>query len=958
MNVKLRVFSVGAIFFLGITANAQKTKAKRDTATKTKEIEEVVVLGTYGIKESQEQKVGSYSTVTAQSLERPSALSVDMAIAGQVSGAIINQNSGQPGSNAKVLIRGISSLTGDNQPLYVVDGVPVMVGDQAGIATTSNALAMIDPTDIAEVRVLKDAAATSIYGSRANAGVVLITTKSGRGNKGKLTFSAEYGIGSPGFEKFKFQNAQQSVSTLINGYIGLGYSEADATYTVLNPESGLLKSWDGVTDTDWVDATRRSVAESSKYNLNYQFGNDKVKGYASLGNLEQEGITRDALYKRINATLKLDAKINDKVKLVMSNMLSRAVQYGPLDYGYFANPILTAKFTPNTNPVYNADGSYNLNIDGGNGTGWNPVAIQDINKRKSVFTKILTSAGIDYSILKNLRFSSNVGVDYNNYDESEYRNPDFGDGYNPSAGIDGLALETHYTYTTLNWSNFFNYDFKLNEDHQFTATVGTETTVTWSKYPYFASTGFESEHYEQNQVSWGSTPFAAASSTEKTHLIGYIGRLSYGYKDYFNLNGSIRRDGYSHFGGNNKYGNFWSAGANLNIHNLGNIGSKFDNLQLRGSYGTVGSTGSQKYNDRLSMSTASYAQSDGYAINNPGNAFLQWETAKKANIGLDVGILDKRLNFTFDVYHNIIEDQLTSSIPNVPSTGFGSLVGNSLKSKSQGFEASIIYDVIKKENFTWNLNGNYGYTRSKVLKVEGDYLDPISFKIKRYVVGHDPSEWFLASYIGVDHTNGDALWYTDATHTTISNGQTGSATILKDFVGKKALPTHTAGLTNSFTYKKVSLSFLFTYAGDFSVYDLWGRYYDADGQDVALKQVEDVVNAWTPNNTSSNRPQYRPGNSVTKYHSTRYLYKGDYIKLKSMELGFKLSKNDLSFNEINSVYFYVRGANLWTYAFDKNLKFDPEAYSNHVGSYVEGLGIYDQTQPISRQILLGAVIDF
>ena len=189
MNVKLRVLSAGAIFFLGIATQAQKKTT--DSATKTTNIEEVVVLGTYGIKESQEQKVGSYSVVTSKSLEKPNALSVDMAIAGQVSGTVINANSGQPGSNAKVLIRGISSLTGDNQPLYIVDGVPVLVGDQAGVATTSNALSMIDPTDIEEVRVLKDGATTSIYGSRGAAGVIIINTKSGRGGKSKRSLNLE-----------------------------------------------------------------------------------------------------------------------------------------------------------------------------------------------------------------------------------------------------------------------------------------------------------------------------------------------------------------------------------------------------------------------------------------------------------------------------------------------------------------------------------------------------------------------------------------------------------------------------------------------------------------------------------------------------------------------------------------------------------------------------------------------
>ncbi|MBV6880906.1 SusC/RagA family TonB-linked outer membrane protein [Epilithonimonas ginsengisoli] len=954
MNVKLRVLSAGAIFFLGIAANAQRKKA--DTVTKTNDIEEVVVLGTYGIKETQEQKVGSYSIVSSKALEKPNALSVDMAIAGQVSGTVITANSGQPGSNAKVLIRGISSLTGDNQPLYIVDGVPVLVGDQAGVATTSNALAMIDPTDIESVEVLKDGATTSIYGSRAAAGVIIIKTKSGRGGKGKLTMMAEYGFGTPAFERYEFQNAQEQVNALIKGYMANGQSLEDATFTVLNKDSGLLKSWDGTRDIDWEDATRRSATGASKYNLNYSFGNEKIKGYASIGNTEQEGIIRDALYKRMNATIKIDAKVNDKISISSSNMISRATQYGPLDFGYFANPVLSARFTPNTNSIYNADGSYNLDINGGVGNaGFNPVAIQDVNSRKSVFTKILSSFGFNYNILKHLRFSSNVGVDYNYYDENEYRNPDFGDGNNAANGITGLAIQSNYTYTTLNWSNFFNYDFKINDDHKFTATAGTETTIKWSKYPYQASTGFKSGHYEQNVVSWGTTPFATQSYQEKFHLIGYIGRLSYGYRDYFNVMGSFRRDGYSHFGDNKKYGNFWASGANVNFHNIIDLSSVFDELKVRASYGEVGSTNNMMYTNRATLGQSSYMLSGGYTINNPGNPNLQWESSKKSNIGLDLGFANNKLRVSFDIYKNIISDQLTNNIPNAPSTGFGLLTGNALKSESKGFESTLSYDPVKNDNFTWAINGNYSYNRAKVLSVNGP-LEQTYFK--RYAVGHDPSEWYLASYIGVDPSNGDALWYTDATRTTVSNGQASSATINRDYVGEKSIPTHTAGLTNSFTYKKLSFSFLATYAGDFSVYDLWGRYYDADGQDVGIKQVKDVSNAWSPDNTGADRPQYRPGNTVNKYHSTRYLYKGDYIKLKSAELGFRLNKDDLKVKEINSVYFYVRGINLLTFTFDKDLPFDPESNSNTVGNYVGGSGIYDQTQPIMRQIMFGAVIDF
>lgn len=950
MDVKLRVLSVGVLFFIGGSLTAQKKKAN-DTL-RSKDVEEVIILGTYGIKETQEQVVGSYSVVTSKSLEKPNALSVDMAIEGQVSGAIISTNSGQPGSNAKVFIRGISSLTGSNDPLYIVDGVPVLTGDNAGIATTSNALAMIDPSDIESVEVLKDGATTSIYGSRGGAGVIIIKTKTGRGGKGKLTLNAEWGVGvDPTFEKFKFMNAQQEVDVLTRGYIATGSTAAQAEAKVNS-----LFHWDGKTDTDWQKAVRRGAATNSRYNLNYTFGNEKIKGYASVGNTEMEGVIRDALYRRINATVKINAKVNDKINVNISNMVSRAVQYGPLDYGYFSNPMLASRFTSPTQAIYNANGGYNLDMYSSLGTNFNPVAIQEINKRKSIFTKIISSVGLDYNIVDSFRYSSNLGIDYNYYDESEYRNPDFGDGYTPTSELgNGLAIQSDFSYTTLNWSNFFHYDLKLNADNIINLSAGTEATIHWNKYSQMASKGFRSGHYDETEVSWGVNPAGTVGNHTESHLIGYIGRASYGFRNYFNIMGSIRRDGYSFFGENKKYGTFWAAGANVNFQNFGNIKNTFSNLQLRMSYGEVGNTGSIDYLAKPTLGYNTYVLEQAGVINNPGNANLHWEVAKKSNVGVDFGFKNNRLKISFDAYYNLIEDQLTGSIPNAPSTGFGSLPGNALKSYSKGLESSLSYDIFKRENFSWNLNANYSYNRSKVLSVLGPYLET-SFG-KRFVEGHDPTEWFLSHYYGVDKSNGDALWWTDASHTTLSNGTGTSATIVRDFTGRKAMPTHTVGMTNAFTYGKFSLNFLITYKGDYSVYDLWGRYYDADGQDPLINQVVGVLDAWSPSNPNSDRPQYRPGNTVTKYHSTRYLYKGDHIKLRSAELGYKLTKEVLNVKNLNSVYIYLRGTNLFTYAFDKNLKFDPEAYSNNFGP-ISGMGLYDQTQPVLRQFMFGAVIDF
>lgn len=953
MNVKLRVLTIGVLFFTGHSLMAQK--AKKDTVTKTKDIEEVVVLGTYGIKESQEQRVGSYSKVTAEMLEKPNALSVDLAIAGQVSGTIINSNSGQPGSNARVLIRGISSLTGETQPLYIVDGVPVLTGDAAGVATTSNALAMINPSDIESVEVLKDGATTSLYGSRGAAGVIIIKTKSGRKGKSKLTLTSEYGIGSPGYEKYEFLNASEQVGLLAQGFMNINPAlSAEQAYE--NAKNTF--NWDGKTNQNWQDAVRRSAAASSRYNLSYAGGTENIKAYGSVGYTEQEGITRDALYKRLNATLKLDVKATERLNLVFSNLLARATQLGPLDYGYFSNPILSSRFFSQTQPVYNADGSYNFDIISSMTKHFNPVAIQDINKRKSVFTKILSSIGAEYNIAKDFRFSSNFGVDFNYYDEGEYWNPDFGDGVRDGdPNGNGVGVKSDFNYTYLNWSNFLHYDFKIKDDHKFTLSAGTEATIKTSKFTSNSSQNFLSQHYELNQVSDGSVPTAANSYTERYSLIGYITRASYSFKNYFNVMGSFRRDGFSHFGADKKYGNFWGTGLNVNFHKFGNVSEYFQNLQLRASYGEIGNYGgdSYLYQNNPYLSLNSYASEIGYYIGTVGNRELQWETAKKSNIGVDVGIIDNKLRFSVDYYHHLIADQLTRNIANPGSTGAPNLVGNGLESVSKGLETSLSFDIFNNPNFKWNLNANYSYNTSEITKLKSDYVAIDGFK--RYVVGHNPSEFYLAHYYGVDQSNGDALWYTDATHTTLSNGTGSSEVINRDFTGKNAMPTHTAGLTNTFNYKGWSLSALATYAGDFYVYDLWERYFNADGQDIKVNQLADALNSWTPANPNATRPQYRPNNPVPKHHSTRYLRKGDYIKLKSVELGYKFDKNTVSALKMSNIYLYLRGVNLFTKAFDDQLNFDPEANSNHMGT-VAGMGIYDQTQPILKQVMFGVVIDF
>ena len=492
-----------------------------------------------------------------------------------------------------------------------------------------------------------------------------------------------------------------------------------------------------------------------------------------------------------------------------------------------------------------------------------------------------------------------------------------------------------------------------NEDHDLNVSVGAEATNKVSKNTYVIRQGYLSGHWDNVTLANAANISDGTSDYSEWHLIGYIARASYGFKNYFNLTGSFRRDGFSHFGDNVKYGNFWAAGANVNVHNLGNIADTFQNFQVRASYGEVGNTGGDAflYSKYSLLTPNSYLEASGNSIS-PGNQDLGWESSKKLNVGVDLGFYKNRYRISVDWYKNDVVDQLTSDVPNPGSTGFSTLLGNAVSSVSSGVETSLSADIFNRENFKWTVSGNYSYNDSKVTKLLSPFVDRTF--AKRFLVDHNPTEWYLYSYAGVDKSNGDALWYTNEAQTETTND---TSKALRMMTGKNALPTHTAGLTNNFTYKNLSLSFLFTYMGDYYVYDLWQRYFNNDGQDVQGVQFADALNGWTEENPNSDRPKFVPGNTDTRLHSTRYLYKGDHIRMKSLELGYRIPKDLLGEYGPKGIYLYARGVNLWTYAFDKNLQFDPEANSNTMGT-IGGMGVYDQTQPNMKQYLFGVTIDF
>ena len=956
MNVKLRLLTVGVFFFTGQAIFAQ---TKRDTVTKQKDIEEVIITGSYGVKQTAEQISGSSVKVSGDVLEKPSAISIDNSLQGQVSGLMSSSSSGQPGASTITLIRGINSLQGNNDPLYVIDGVPLPAGDIAGLLTTQNALSLINPSDVENVEVLKDGVATAIYGSRGANGVIVITTKSGRKGKSDLTFTSETGAGTLAYDKFQMLNAQEHA----NYYAKALYNANPAGYPSIQDAYNLAVSnkvfnWDGKTDTDWFKAVKRNSPAFQRYNLNYSGGIGNFSIYSSLGYLQQEGLSRDSDFHRYNGLLKGIWKANEKLSMHFSVNLSQTKQTGPSDASAFSNPMFTGRLLSPTQSIYNPDGTYNLNLYYLNPS-FNPVAIQEANEESGVFSKVIASVGMDYEFLKGLRFNSVFGLDRTTSEEFVFWNPDFGDGVNAGdPNGNGNLYKTYGTRNTWNWYNFLHYNKVVAEKHDFSLSVGMEATHKETFYDSIAAQGTPAGSRKPFLSSF-LNPVEVSNTISKTGLVGYIGRASYTYNQFVTLTGTFRRDGYSGF--TDYYGNFYGAGVAVDLGKAGIMPSQFQTLKLRASYGENGNTTIGPYAKfPLYSDLGSYLGDNAGSVSNPGFGGVDgifWETSKKNNIGLDF-VLKGNAGITgsIDVYKNNNTSQIIP-VPVPPSSGIGSISKNQAESYSKGIEATLGLDLFKKSDFSWNTRVIYSYNDSKVTDLSGDPNPTLNDGVKAFFPGHSMAEFYTRLWAGVDASNGAPLWYVDETRTELTND---SSKAKLSFTGKKALPTHIASWSNELGYKGFKLSFLVNFQGDYSVYDRWAFVYDSDGAYANVNQLsQGLYDSWTPENTNASRPQViNGGNKNSTAGSTRYLYDADHIRLKTVEIGYRFGKNQLNVNGLNGIYVYLRGVNLVTHVFNDDLYFDPESNSNAFGNTAANLGVYDQTQPNLKQYMMGFSINF
>lgn len=902
------------------------------------DLSEVVVVA-YGTQKKT-NVTGSVGIVKASDIENKPFTSVDKALQGAVAGLQSTSSNGIPGSSTDVRIRGIGSINASQSPLWVIDGIIAQSSDLTVNTTSANALSGLNPDDIESISVLKDASATAIYGSRAANGVIIVTTKSGKAGKTKINFSAELGRNSIAHlnDNNKPMSTSQYQTVLRRGVINAGYAsnDAEADALIIDPVDGL--GFDSAwlkTNTDWLKQVTRT-GNQQQYNLSLSGGNEKNQYYASAGYFNQDGTTIATYFKRYNGSMSLTSKVSDKITFKTGLNGSYSRQLAPPGSAAYASPVSGSFFLPPWYSPYNADGSFRYHDPQGQfpeGSQFNPVLLAAWNKSTADQLQFRGYVSGDYQILPSLKFTSRFSAEYLDVNEYQYWNPLYGDGY--PTGL-GQAFDRKLFDWT--WTNQLNYRLNLtnNKDVYVDLLGGVEAYNLTDNTLAASGSNFPSTLALQYLAS-AAKPTAASNNPQGQSVSSYLSSAVFNYKDRYIVSGSFRRDGSSVFSKDHKWGNFYSVGGSWNVNEEAFLkdASAISLLKLRTSYGVSGNTNGFGYYAALATygynSNYTYTGAAGSAPNNVGNPDLTWEKVKAFNVGLDFGLWKDRLTGTVEYYKRTTSDLLVT-VPLSPTSGFsGGQLSNVGSMYNKGFEVTLGGKPIVTKDFVWQVSFNISHNTNKVTELYNHA--PIS-QLTRFNIteGHNIYEFYTRLWAGVDPANGDPLWYTDATKSTKTNNANQVALAL---TGKSALPKYFGSFTNTFSYKGFSLSAQFYYNFGNYIYSTWENYLSSDGAYLgAMNQLSNQLNAWQKPGDITNVPKtVFGGNKLSNRPSTRYLYKGDYIRLRDAQLSYDIPKSVLNRAHISNLTVYVRGTNLLTFATDKNLPVDPELGATGISDF-------------------------
>lgn len=914
----------------------------------TELLEEVVVTGYSSIRKS--EVTGSIVQLGTEQVRQISTATVDQALQGQVAGLFMVQTSGTPGSSSNVRIRGRSSITAGNEPLYVIDGVPVNSGDQSISGATSwfSALAGLDSNNIESMTVLKDASATAQYGARGANGVIVITTKSGKSGTTTFDFNSTYGWANDAVVGPVPLTAAQRFELASEAYANTYPSNfPDVNSAADYLAGGAFKAWvdGGRKEGNWAGITRNDDAVFQEYNFSASGGDSRGNFYTSLGYLNQEGTVIGSGFERISGSINFARFLSDKVRLTSNNSATYSEQQANLETSaYFASAQMAKYFMPSNDNPYTEDGEINLD------TGvWNPLYLLENDVQDNYYTRILSNNTLVVDLpVKGLQFTSKANIDYQQYNERRYDNRIYGGG----AGSNGSASSDLRSTAYYVFQNAFDYSFNLVDDHQFDVKVLQEfqKNRTYSLGAYgenFADDGLVNLDNAGSPVRTSSSYFDWASAS-------YLGLIHYsGFDSKYIFDASFRREGNSRFAADQRWGNFWSVGGAWNMHKESFLENNavISNLKLKASYGKTGnsSIGLNQYQALFGFSADYAGEGASYAATF-GNNQLSWEKKETLDLGFDLGLFDNRINTSF-AYYTANSTDLLLNVPLSRTTGFSSQTRNVGALTNKGIEIEMDLSVVDSRDFKFNLGGNLSTNENEVtqLAVDGEGEEiTITSSVQRTESGHPVSAYYMPTWAGVNPDTGKNEYFV--------NGVDGEKTSVFNnakqvFQGGAAIPTLNWGLNLNLEFKDFFLTSSGYFAGGHKVYEAWHLYLNEPNIYPILyyNGYNSLMNRWQKPGDVTNVAKLSAGGQPWQRQS-RFLHDGDYFRLRDVTFGYNVPSAFLANSGVKSARLFVRGSNLYTWVKDPDNLYDPEQGISGVSNQI--------STPATKSILLGANIKF
>jgi TonB-linked SusC/RagA family outer membrane protein len=952
-------------------------------AMEDKTLAEVVVTG-YG---TQQRKAftGSSSKIDSKQFSNLITPSIDRQLAGRAAGVQVTNSGGLVNTPARILIRGTNSITQNTGPLIVVDGVPYISGNLAA-ATNSNALGDINPADIESIDVLKDGSATAIYGSRAAAGVILITTKKGGKGKARVTYDGFTGFSSA-LKKFDLLNAQEFVTIANEKFSNAG----QPLRANMDPKN---------INTDWQAEAMIKNAPINSHTLSFQGGNERTSYYMSLNYSNQKGIIISNYNRSYRVRLNIEHEVNKYVKIGNNLNLSRQ-EDGDQNNGSNAlgGAIASSlRLLPNVSPYNSSQPSgYNINYPNSNSMspGANTTSIDDNffnvaftlrkNKQYSDKYRFNNITFIEISPLKGLKLRSQFSADV--FSDYSYQglSPLHGDGYGtPAGGTNGLVYNASQNILRYVWQNYLNYNFSLG-GHNFYLTGGHELQQDKSKNVSATGTNISDAFFiNENLISGTASIQTIGGFIGESGFESLFGRFNYDYKSKYYLQGAIRRDGQSSLAATKRYGVFpgfsvgWRPSQESFWKNSSFMSKWVNEAKIKFSYAEVGNAlGGFPY--LSTYGSRPYGNLSGIAVSAIGNPDLQWETSSKYDVGIEFGVLNNRLNFTGDWFRNKV-DGLVFAVPTPLSTGVpGNSISQNIASlENRGIELALNGSIFRKKDFTWDFNINFTSVKNKINSlysvggVPVPFVENGGFNIIR--VGDPINIIYGNMWAGVNSANGNPL-YVKADGSLVQlnlspggsiggyyvaaakdNPALGTAASLT-FADRKNLgvttPTWFGGFSNTIGFKGFSLDFLFRYSGG-------NKIMNITRQEALMNQSfqnngREILQRWTTPGQVTNVPKlyYGQGNNInqTQVANSRFVEKGDYLRLQNVVVSYALPSsilNRLTNGFVSSFRFYVQGQNLavWT------------KYSGADPDNINSIGLDNAVSPQVRTISFGLSVGF